>query len=118
MKQNDKLNLGGVFENAVAQQLNAHGISSWFYNSHKNGELDFVIEYENRVIPIEVKSGKDYYVHSALDKALENPEYEIKTAYIFANCDITVDGRKNYMPVYMCTFLRDETELPVLEPIQ
>ena len=116
--QNDKLNLGGVFENAVAQQLNAHGISSWFYNSHKNGEIDFVIEYENRVIPIEVKSGKDYYVHSALDKALENPEYEIQTAYIFANCDITVNGRKKYMPIYMCTFLQDETELPVLEPIQ
>ncbi|MBO4862778.1 MAG: ATP-binding protein [Eubacterium sp.] len=112
--QNDKINLGGVFENVVAQQMNSNGLTAYFYNSHKNGELDFVIEYNNHIVPIEVKSGKDYYVHSALDKAISNPEYEIEEAYIFANCDISVDGNKNYMPIYMCTFLKDDIELPKL----
>ena len=115
--QNNKINLGGVFENAVAQELNAHGFNTYFYNSHKNGELDFVIEYENNIVPIEVKSGKDYYVHSALDKALNNPEYEITKAFIFADCDINVEGRKTYMPVYMCAFMEDNVMLPVLDLI-
>ena len=61
----DKVNLGGIYENAVAQELNTHGFQTWFYNSHKNGELDFIIEEDNEAVPIEVKSGKDYYIHSA-----------------------------------------------------
>lgn len=61
-------NLGGIFENAVIQELKARGVYVYYYNSKKLGELDFVIEYEGNVLPIEVKSGKDYYVHSAIDK--------------------------------------------------
>ena len=115
LSQNEMLNLGGVFENAVAQELNAHGFKAYFYNSHKQGELDFLIEQQNRVVPIEVKSGKDYYVHSALDKVLCNPEYEIESAYIFANCDVWTDGKKTYLPIYMCAFPEESAELPVLD---
>lgn len=114
LAQNDKINLGGVFENVVAQELNAHGFKAFFYNSHKQGELDFLIEHNNSVLPIEVKCGKDYYVHSALEKALSNSEYEIEGAYIFANCDVKADGKKTYLPVYMCAFIEDNTELPIL----
>ena len=118
LAQNEKINLGGVFENAVVQQLNAHGFDTFFYNSHKQGELDFVIEYNLHVVPIEVKSGKDYYVHSAINNVLDNSEYEIEKAYVFANCDISVDGRLIYMPVYMCTFLEDDAKMPVLKKIE
>ena len=111
------INLGGVYENAVVQQLNMHGYYAFFYNSHKVGELDFVIEYENSILPIEVKSGKDYYVHSALSKVIENEEYGVKEAIIFANCNIEKQGKKTYMPIYMSTFLQDTTVLPVLKPI-
>ena len=114
LAQNDKINLGGTFENVVAQQLNAHGFSAFFYNSHKKGELDFVIEYNNRVLPIEVKSGKDYYVHSAIDNVLKNQEYGIEEAYIFANCDVEVDGNKVYMPIYMSAFLQKHVTMPVI----
>ena len=110
-------NLGGIYENAVAQELNTHGFPMYFYNSHKNGELDFLIEMELSVLPIEVKSGKDYYVHSAISKALSNPEYEIQTAFTFANCNVKQDGKMVYLPVYMSTFVRDDTKLPVLPPI-
>ena len=117
LAQNQKINLGGVFENFVVQQLNAHGFDSYFYNSHKHGEIDFLIDYKNSVVPIEVKSGKDYYIHSALNTILDNSEYEIEEAYIFADCDVSVEGKKNYMPVYMCTFIEDNTEMPILEKI-
>ena len=111
------VNLGGVYENAVAQELNTHGFPMYFYNSHRNGELDFVIEQAMTVVPIEVKSGKDYYVHSAISKVTENAEYGIQTAYILANCNISQNGKMLYLPVYMCSFIRDDTELPVLSPV-
>lgn len=112
------VNLGGVYENAVAQELNAHGYPLYFYNSHKNGELDFLIEQALKVVPIEVKSGKDYYVHSAISKAVSNAEYGIETAFIFANCNISQQDKMLYVPVYMCTFVRDEVQLPILSPIR
>ena len=85
--------------------------------SHKHGELDFVIEEDNRVVPIEVKSGKDYYVHSAISKVAANPEYEISKAYVFTNYDVETDGKMVYLPVYMSMFISDDTPLPVLDPI-
>lgn len=112
-----KVNLGGIYENAVAQELNAHGFQTWFYNSHKHGELDFVIEEDNEVVPIEVKSGKDYYVHSAISKAVDNSEYEISKAFIFTNYDVRTEGKMVYLPVYMSMFVQDNAELPVLKPL-
>ena len=114
----DSVNLGGVYENAVAQELNTHGFPMYFYNSHKIGELDFVIEKELSVLPIEVKSGKDYYVHSAISKAADNAEYGVQTAYVLANCNLAQEGKLCYLPVYMATFIRDDVQLPVLEPIR
>ena len=110
----EKINLGGVYENFVAQELNAHGYPSYFYNNHNLGELDFVIEHEGSVLPIEVKSGKDYYVHSAISKAAYNDEYQVKEAYVFANCNIEVRDKIVYYPIYMCAFVSDEFEYPVL----
>ena len=114
----NSVNLGGVYENAVAQELNAHGFPMYFYNSHKVGELDFIIEKELSVLPIEVKSGKDYYVHSAISKVVDNTEYGVQTAYILANCNVSQAGKLCYLPVYMATFIRDDVQLPVLEPIR
>ena len=65
---------------------------------------------------MEVKSGKDYYVHSALDKAINNPEYEIGFACIFTNCNVQVKGKRVYLPVYMSAFIEDSLALPILDP--
>ncbi len=111
------INLGGVYENCVAQELNAHGFDMYFYNNHKLGELDFVIEKDMSVVPIEVKSGKDYYVHSAITNVLNNPEYMIKEAIVFGNCNVSKDGRIRYYPIYMSMFLTDKVTMPVLEKL-
>ena len=114
----EKINLGGIYENAVVQELHAHGFPSFFYNSHKQGELDLVIEKDANVVPIEVKSGKDYYKHSALSKVVDYPEYDVQEAYVFTNYRPSVSEKiKNY-PIYLATFLRDDTELPVLHKIE
>ena len=108
------INLGGVYENFVAQELTAHNFPSYFYCSHNVGELDFVIEHDQSVLPIEVKSGKDYYVHSAIKNVADNVEYGVREAYVLANCNIEKDGKIVYLPIYMCSFISDEVEYPIL----
>lgn len=102
------VNKGAVYENVVAQELHAHGYPLYYYNSKKKGELDFVIEHAGRVLPIEVKSGKDYEKHSALDNVMAAREYGIQEAYVFTNDNIKVNGELTYFPIYMVMFLQDE----------
>ena len=110
-------NLGGVFENAVIQELTANGFQVYYYNSKKMGELDFVIEYNGKVLPIEVKSGKDYYVHSAINNVLNNQEFRIEEAHVYSGYDLSTEGGITYYPIYMASFLQKNLEMPILEPI-
>ena len=64
--------------NAVAQELKAHGFELYYFQSKKQGELDFLIEYKGSILPIEVKSGKTYTRHHALDNVMNNTHYETK----------------------------------------
>jgi predicted AAA+ superfamily ATPase len=102
------VNKGAVYENVVAQELHAHGYSLYYYNSKKKGELDFVVEHAGQVLPIEVKSGKDYEKHSALDNVMTAREYGIEEAYVFTNDNVKVDGKLTYFPIYMAMFLQDD----------
>ena len=102
------VNNGALYENAMAQELCAHGYKPYYFNSKKQGELDFVIEYHGEILPIEVKSGKSYTVHSALNNVLSNEDYGIKQAFVFANCNISVDEKIVYYPIYFCMFLKEE----------
>ena len=64
-----------------------------------------------------MKSGKDYYVHSSLNKTVNNEEYEVEKAYVLTNYDIRVEGKITYLPIYMCMFIKDDNTMPVLSPI-
>lgn len=108
------INFGSIFENAVAQELTAHGIDAYYYNSKKRGEVDFVIELDGKVVPIEVKSGKDYQIHRALSNILDCSEYDIPEAIIFNNDNIRVEGKYIYAPIYMAMFLEKNDDTPVL----
>ena len=109
------LNLGGIYENTVAMELKRHGYELYYYNSRKLGELDFVVESKGHVLPVEVKSGKDYYVHSAINNVLEVEDFSINEAIVFTNYNVKTKGRVTYYPIYMSTFIYDDTILPVLE---
>jgi len=104
------LNNGALFENAVAQELISKGYDVYYYNGKKYGELDMVIERNGVVLPIEVKSGKDYKIHSALDNVLNNENYGIQEAFIFNNENVDIIGKKNYMPIYMTMFLEEDNQ--------
>lgn len=102
------INKGAVFENVVAQELHAHGYPLYYYNSKKQGEIDFIVEQNGKSLPIEVKSGKAYNKHSALNNLMNTKEYGIEEAFIFTNDNVKIDGKLNYLPMYMVMFLRDE----------
>lgn len=102
------INKGAVFENVVAQELHAHGYPLYYYNSKKLGEIDFIVEQNGKSLPIEVKSGKAYNKHSALNNLLDVKEYGIEEAFIFTNDNVKIEGKLNYLPIYMVMFLRDE----------
>lgn len=101
------VNYGGIFENAAAQELIAHGFSLAYYNNKKFGEVDFVITYKEKVLPIEIKSGKDYIRHSAMDNVLKVPNYEIESGMVFCDYNLSVRGSLTYLPVYMLMFLKN-----------
>ncbi len=114
LNQEKDINFGSVYENAAAQELKAHGYDLYYFNSKKQGELDFVIERSGDVLPIEIKSGKDYQRHVALDNVLGNKDYAIPTAFVFQNDNVSVDGRVVYLPIYMLMFLQKEGSITPL----
>ncbi|MBD5358090.1 MAG: ATP-binding protein [Bacteroides sp.] len=101
------VNLGAVYESVVAQELTAHGYNPFYYDNKKNGEVEYLIDdYASlSVLPIEVKSGKDYTVHSALDRFVTNPDYNVKEAFVFSNArEVKRIGKILHLPIYyvMC----------------
>lgn len=106
--KDSNVNFGAVYENFVAQELNAHGFavenSLYYFNSKKQGELDLVVEYNGNVLPIEVKSGKDYERHRALANVIDNKAYGIPLAHVYCQDNLQVKGNIVYFPVYMLMF--------------
>ncbi|MCR4953450.1 MAG: AAA family ATPase [Treponema sp.] len=105
----NSVNLGTVYEAVVAQELKAHEKSLFYYDNKAKGEVDFLInDYDSlSVLPIEVKSGKDYYIHSALNSFLQNSDYNVSNAIVLSN-ERTVSTDTNgitYMPIYYVMFL-------------
>ena len=108
LSDNQDINYGSLYENVVAQELKAHGFKLYYYNSKKFGELDFVIEYRGKVLPIEVKSGKSYQRHSALSNIMEISNYSIEEAFVLSNYNVEVKGNLVYYPIYMLIFINDD----------
>ena len=100
------INFGAVYENAVAQELAAHNFDLYYFNSKKQGEVDFVIECGGSVLPIEVKSGKDYHRHNALNNILSDDNYQIDEAIVLSSYNVSQSGRLKYLPIYMLMFIQ------------
>lgn len=103
---NLSVNEGSICENACAQLLLAHGFEKQFYfNSKSLGEVDFLLEYKHRVLPVEIKSGSGFAKHSALDHLMDVPNYALDEAFIFAPTNVARSGDYTYFPLYMLDFL-------------
>ncbi len=105
LKREKDINFGSVYENAAAQELKAHGFDLYYFNSKKQGEVDFLVEKNGNVLPIEIKSGKDYMKHAALSNILADEKYGIPEAYVFHNGNVRAEGKVSYYPIYMLMFV-------------
>ena len=105
------INLGSVYESVVASELIAHGYNLFYYDNRSKGEVDYLIDdYDSlSAVPIEVKSGKDYTVHSALNTFVKNDDYHVKKAFVLSNArEITTNGKITYLPIYDVMFFDAE----------
>ena len=119
------INLGTVYESVVAQELAAHGFKLHYYDNKNKGEVDFLVDDRDNltVLPLEIKSGKNYTEHSTLTNFLETPDYGIDCAVVFSN-EREIFKKKGviYLPIYYCMFLHNERHgepviLPELEVV-
>lgn len=102
------INLGSVYETVVATELMAHGHTLFYYDNKQKGEVDFLIDdYDNlTALPIEVKSGKDYSIHRALDRFIANPYYRVQSALVLSNeGESRTENATTYLPIYFIMFL-------------
>lgn len=113
----ESVNLGSIYETAVAQELKAHGYTLHYYDNKKKGEVDFLIDdYDtSSVIPVEVKSGKDYTIHSAINTFISNADYAAKKGIVLYNGNEVIEKNKVfYYPVYYTMFLSKHDEENVI----
>lgn len=102
------INLGSVYECVVATELAAHDNRLFYYDNRTHGEVDYLIDdfRSLSVVPLEVKSGKDYKRHSALSRFVSTPDYRIRQAYVLSNSrEVETDGKVTYIPIYYSMFL-------------
>ena len=108
LSDEESINLGSVYECVVASELIAHGHKLFYYDNRTKGEVDFLIDdYDSlSAVPIEVKSGKDYTVHSALNVFVSNEDYHVKKAIVLSNeREITTKNKITYLPIYNIMFI-------------
>lgn len=106
------INLGSVYETVVASELIAHGFSLFYYDNRSKGEVDYLIDdYASlSTVPIEVKSGKDYTVHSALNAFTQNEDYHIQKAFVVSNeREVMTKGKITYIPIYYIMFFSPDS---------
>ena len=101
MNSKNEINNGALFENYIAQELSSSDIKTYYFKNKNIGEIDFLIEYDSQIVPLEIKSGKDYKQHNALDNLMNSKEYSINKAYILSPSNIEVDKSNIYLPIYM-----------------
>lgn len=109
INKNGEVNNGAHFENAVAQQLLCNGFELYFCKKKNIGELDFLIEMDGKVVPIEVKSGKACRTHKALEHFMNVSDYHIEKAYVFSTGNVEEDGNVTYLPIYMCYLVKEQS---------
>ena len=108
INKNGEVNNGAHFENAVAQQLAANGFEPYYCKKKNLGELDFIIEMGGKIVPVEVKSGKKYKTHKAMDNFMAVSGFHIEKGYVFCTGNIEEAGNIVYLPIYMGYLLKEQ----------
>ena len=92
---------GGIYENIIAESLVKRGYKLYYYKPNDDNELEFLIEKDGEVRPIEVKAGNNATV--SLNNFIR--DYEPSIAYKFVLGNIGMNDKKITLPHYMIMFL-------------
>lgn len=92
---------GGIYENVIAECLVKRGYKLYYYKPDDNHELEFLIEKQGSVVPIEVKAGNTATV--SLNRFIE--DFEPAVAYKLTSSRNGIVGVKETIPHYMVMFL-------------
>lgn len=111
LNNEEDINCGAIYENVASQELLAHKYKLFYYNTKSQGEVDLMIEYQGDVLPIEIKSGKTYQRHSALNNLLKIENYKIDQVFVFNNYNVEVKDKIVYYPIYMLMFINENEML-------
>ena len=104
---NNEYNNGALFENYVAQELYANNVIPYYYKSSDVGEIDFLAEIDGSIMPIEVKSGKGYQTHKALDKLNAKYSKTLANAIVLYVGNTLEKKGIFYMPIYMAGYIKE-----------
>lgn len=115
LTKKESINCGAIFENFVAQELKSHFFKTYYFNNKKHGEVDFLIENEENLLPIEVKSGKDYQVHSALSYFMTTKYFD--KGIVFSNFNVSKKNNIVYYPIYLIMFLNNVCNIENIKTI-
>lgn len=95
-----RANVGGIYENIIAQELVAANFQPFYYLTKRVGEVDFLIESDEGIVAIEVKSGNDYLTHASLSKVMSMPDYDIARALVLCKSNFKIEDGILYAPWY------------------
>lgn len=98
MNPEKEINNGALFENFVAQEMIANAMVPYYYRKKNIGEVDYLIERADGIVPIEVKSGADYKKHAALNNLLK--QYDFENVYVISCNNVEKEGSITYLPIY------------------
>ena len=109
LSNKSEVNLGMLYENAVATSLRSLGYDLYFNTSYdedykKSYELDFLISSGNKIYPIEVKSS-GYKAHKSLDVFIDKYRSRIGKSFVIYTKDYFKDGDIVYLPMFYTQFL-------------
>ena len=89
---------GYIAENFVAQELRANGIRTLYCWQGRTAEVEFLLEKEGQIIPVEVKSGR---VTQSKSLKVYTDRYQPSLAYVLSANNITRRNIRHYLPLYM-----------------
>ncbi|WP_400227926.1 ATP-binding protein [Methanomethylophilus alvi] len=101
-----QINLGNVYECVAAMQLSSNGHTLYYCDNKNHGEVDYLVDdYDDlSVKAIEIKSGKDYKRHNAIDKLMD--VNDSCRGFVLSNSgNVEVQDRITYLPIYALMFI-------------
>ena len=93
---------GALTENFIIQSLTSIGLNPYYYTFNNRYEIDFLLQYKNEIIPIEVKSSENINNTSL---KVYNEKYNPKTRIRFSMRNLTKDDNLINIPLFMAEYL-------------